>query len=64
MASSLKFLPLKNLFEQKTFKWHYFENNMIENIKIIFENKIDISVLDKNFYLEFLNNIRKIKNSQ
>jgi len=37
---------------------------MIENIKIIFENKIDISVLDKHFYLEFLNNIRKIKNSQ
>ena len=33
---------------------------MIENIKIIFENKIDISILDKNFYMGFLDNIRKL----
>ena len=31
-----------------------------KDIKIIFTNKLDVSILDKNFYKGFLENIRKL----
>ena len=45
-----------------SFKKSFFkgEIDMSENIEVKFTNKLDISILDKNFYMGFLENIRKL----
>ena len=37
------------------------DNKRIFNPKVIFKNKLDVTILDKSFYMTMLDNLRELK---